>query len=248
MNLIITNIDYKLIILLILAINVSPLCGQNINAEQLITASIKYHDPNSNWKTFSDTLVVKMTSPNQTPRISKVYINNRNNDFYLKVEKDNTILGYGINSNTCELKLNGNSNFSEDDAKKLNLNCDRGVMLKNYYTFLYGMPMKITDPGAIISNKVERKSLQGKDYLVIKVSYTPEVGSDIWYFYFNPKSFALEAYQFFKSNKEGEPISNTGEYIVFEGETIVNKIRIPKVRSWYFNKNNQFLGKDSLLN
>jgi hypothetical protein len=238
----------SLIILLFGIVSCNLLTAQNINAEQLIKASINYHDADYNWKTFKDTLIVEMTTPNQTPRVSKVHINNLNNDFYLKVEKDGNNFSYNITSNKCDMKLNGTSNFNESDAKKFNLNCDRGNMLKNYYTYLYGMPMKILDPGAIISNKVERKLFHGKDYLVIKVSYSPEVGSDIWFFYFNPKSYALEAYQFFKSDDSGNPITDSGEFILFEEETIINNIKFPKIRKWYYNKNDQYLGTDTLTN
>lgn len=237
-----------LFLLLFLTVFTKIINAQNINAEQLIKASINYHDPDSKWSTFKDTLVVEMTAPEQTPRVSKVYLNNLNNNFYLKVEKDSNVISYYLSANTCELKLNGRSNFKHGEAKKFNLSCERGQMLKNYYSYLYGMPMKIMDPGAIITNKVERKWFQGKEFLVLEVKYTPEVGNDIWFFYFNPKTFALEAYQFFKSNNDGKLISDTGEYILFEGQTIINNIKIPKVRSWYYNKNNSFLGKDSLLN
>jgi len=222
--------------------------AQNINAEQLIKASVNYHDPNSNWKTFKDTLIVKMTTPKQTPRVSKVFINHLKNNFYLEVEKDGNVSSYSIAGNKCDLKLNGKSNFNESEAQKFNLNCNRGSMLKNYYTYLYGMPMKILDPGAIITNKVERKSFHGKDYLVIKVSYSPAVGSDTWFFYFNPNTYALEAYQFFRNDNNGNLINDTGEYILFEGETNINHIKVPKIRKWYDNKNNTFLGEDSLLN
>lgn len=235
-------------LLLFLAVSTKIVYAQNINAEQLIQASINYHDPDSKWSTFKDTLVVEMTAPKQTPRVSKVYLNNLNNNFHLQVEKDGNVISYYLSENKCDLKINGRSNFNQSEAKKFNLSCERGQMLKNYYTYLYGMPMKTMDPGAIITNKVERKLFKGKDFLVIEVKYKPEVGNDIWFFYFNPKTFALEAYQFFKSNDNGELISDTGEYILFEGQTIINNIKMPKVRSWYYNKNNIFLGKDSLLN
>jgi len=242
------NSKTTLIMLLFVIISQKPLNAQNINAEQLIKESINYHDPELNWRDFKDTLIIEMTTPKQTSRVSKVYINNLNNNFYLEVKKDDNTLSYDLSYNKCALKLNGNSNFSTSDAKKFNLNCDRGKMLKNYYTYLYGMPIKIMDPGAIITNKVQRTSFHGKDYLVIKVSYAPEVGSDIWFFYFNPKSYALEAYQFFKSDDSGNTITDSGEYILFEGETMINNIKFPEIRKWYYNKNNQYLGTDTLTN
>jgi hypothetical protein len=34
--------------------------------------------------------------------------------------------------------------------------------MKNYYTYLYGLPMKLNDAGTIINPMVERKSLWEK--------------------------------------------------------------------------------------
>lgn len=249
MNLVKHMCNTKALILLLFLISVIEFSvAQSINAEQLIKASIQYHDPDSHWKTFSDTLIIEMTSPQQTPRVSKVYINNLKNDFYLEVEKDNAVSSYSIKSDKCELKLNGKSDFSATEVKKFNLTCERGKMLKNYYTYLYGMPIKIMDPGTIITNKVEEKIFQGKDYLVLKVSYTPEVGGDIWFFYFNPKTFALEVYQFFKTDDSRQLIEGSGEYIVLSEETEIGGIKMPKIRKWYHNKNDSYLGTDSLLN
>jgi hypothetical protein len=76
---------------------------------------------------------------------------------------------------------------------------------------------------------------------VLKVSYDPETGSDTWYFYFNPETYALAAYQFYH-----DPAKNDGEYILLEGEAEVGGMRLPKRRSWYTNKERRFLGTDIL--
>ncbi len=114
-------------------------------------------------------------------------------------------------------------------------------MYKNYYTYLYGLPMKLKDPGTIIDDKVERKVFHGKEYLVLKVTYTEDVGKDIWYFYFNPKTYAMEVYQFFHDEAE-----NDGEYILLTEEKSINDIIMPKNRAWYTNKENKLLGTDIL--
>ena len=114
-------------------------------------------------------------------------------------------------------------------------------MYQNYYTYLYGLPMKLKDPGTIITDKIVRKKMKGKTYLVLKATYKKEVGKDTWYFYFNPKTYAMEIYQFFHDEAK-----NDGEYILLTGEETINEIKIPKNRAWYMNKDDKFLGTDIL--
>ena len=137
--------------------------------------------------------------------------------------------------------------LSKEEAKAKKMNCERGDFMKNYYTYLYGLPMKLRDPGTIISEAVETKNFKGKDYLVLKASYDKEVGTDVWYFYFNPKTYAMEVYQFFRTDEDGNAKLDTGEYIILKEETIVNGIKMPKVRAWYYNKDDNYSGTDTLV-
>ncbi len=111
----------------------------------------------------------------------------------------------------------------------------------NYYTYLYGLPMKLKDEGTNIDPKIEKKSFKGKEYLVLKVTYEETVGSDIWFFYFDPKTYAMEVYQFFKKDKP-----DSGEYILLTGMETINDIKMPKTRAWYYNKDDKYLGTDIL--
>jgi len=125
--------------------------------------------------------------------------------------------------------------------KNNKLSKDRAKMYQDYYTYLYGLPMKLKDPGAIIHAKVERRIFKGNAYLVLKATYKKEVGKDTWYFYFNPKTYAMEVYQFFHDETK-----NDGEYILLSGEETINRIKIPKKRAWYMNKDDKYLGTDIL--
>ena len=113
-------------------------------------------------------------------------------------------------------------------------------MFKNYYTYLYGLPMKLKDEGTIVDQTVTTITFKGKEYLVLKVNYSKEVGKDTWYFYFDPKTYAMEVYQFFKEAK------NSGEYILLSGLETINNIKMPKNRAWYYNKDDGYLGTDIL--
>ncbi|GAA3645364.1 hypothetical protein GCM10022397_32910 [Flavivirga jejuensis] len=187
-----------------------------------------------------------METPNKSPRNSNIIINLPEDYFQVIATKDSVTTRYTINKDNCYFSLNNSTNISEENIKKYGLSCKRAKLYKNYYTYLYGLPMKLKDPGTIIEQKVDKKVFKGKNYLVLKVSYKDGVGSDLWYFYFNPESYAMEVYQFFKTDKNGEQINDSGEYIILTEEKVINDIRIPKNRAWYYNKDNTYLGTDIL--
>jgi len=126
-------------------------------------------------------------------------------------------------------------------AKQYRIAKDRALMYRNYYTYLYGMPMKLKDPGTKIHPDVTKVTKLGIEYNKIKVTYEESVGKDTWYFYFDPNTNALQAYQFFKDESK-----NDGEFILFEGELIVDGIKLPKDRKWYYNVDGKYLATDVL--
>lgn len=124
------------------------------------------------------------------------------------------------------------------------MSCDRATLYKNYYTYLYGLPIKLKDEGANINDTIERKTFMGKEYLVLSVSYDKSIGSDNWYF--DAKTCAMEIYQFFKTYENGRSKSDSGEYILLTATETINAIKMPKNRAWYYNKDDEYLGTDVL--
>lgn len=220
--------------------------SQNITGSQLLDNAIKYHDPQNNWNTFNATFTVTMQTPKNTNRVSNISINLPKEQFYLKTKRDTLISEYTLNKDKCSITLNGKTDLSDDTLKANNLSCDRANLYKNYYTYLYGLPMKLKDDGTNIDETIERKTSKGKEYLVLKVTYDEAVGSDIWYFYFNPKTYAMEIYQFFKTDENGNIKKDSGEYILLTEEETINTIKMPKNRAWYYNKDDGYLGTDML--
>jgi len=56
----------------------------------------------------------------------------------------------------------------------------------------------------------------------------------------------MEIYQFFKTDVSGNEIETSGEYILLSGETLINGIKMPKNRAWFYNKDDLYLGTDIL--
>lgn len=231
----------KLLILFISILSVQSY-AQELTGKQLLDKAIQYHDPNGNWDTFKGTLLVTMETPKNPNRDSEIQINLPEEYFYVKASRGENTTEYTIDKDACKIGFNGQENPSEAILKEHKLSCDSAKLYKNYYTYLYGLPMKLKDQGTIIHDKVTRKTFKGKEYLVLKVTYDQKVGSDTWYFYFNPETYAMEVYQFFKETP------TSGEYILLSDEMTVNGVKMPKNRAWYYNKNDGYLGTDILKN
>jgi len=215
--------------------------GQGVTGSELLEKAIAYHDPNNQWNSFVGNFKVTMESPNGDKRISLIAMDMPSSHFELITQKDSNTIEQTVHKGQCILKLNGNTNITEADRATYNISCERAKKMKDYYTYLYGLPMKLRDPGTIVHPTVEIKSFKGKEYLRLRVTYSPEVGKDTWYFYFDPTTYAMEVYQFFHDESK-----NDGEYILLAGEEDIKGIKMPKTRSWYYNKNDQLLGTDVL--
>ncbi|WP_368670295.1 DUF6503 family protein [Flavobacterium sp. K5-23] len=150
--------------------------GQELSGQDLLKKTIEYHDANNNWDTFNGKLFIEMKAPNGSDRLSEVVIDLPNQYFKLSALKNNTKVEHIVDKNISSFTLNGNSTFTEEEAKTYNLTETRAKFMKNYYTFLYGLPMKLKDSGTIINPAVERKEFMGKEYLVLKVKYEEGVG------------------------------------------------------------------------
>lgn len=215
--------------------------AQEITGSQLLEKAIAHHDPNNNWKNFKGKLSIAMESPDGSDRVSEIAMNLSAEYFKLIWQRDGNMAIQMVEKDSCSISLNGSTEISEENIKKLGLTCDRTKMMKDYYIYLYGLPMKLQDPGTIIDPKTQKKTFKGKEYLVLKVNYEEPVGGDTWYFYFDPNTYAMEVYQFFHDESK-----NDGEYILLSGEETINDIKMPKTRAWYYNKDNKHLATDVL--
>ncbi len=231
----------KVFTLVFVCLCCSPLLSQNITGPELLEKSIQYHSPNAEWRYFKAGLHLTETRPNGTDRKTHVHFNNEESFFELIQKRDGHKLVHTFEREGCFHKLNGSSKISDADREKHKLNCERTRLLRDYYLYLWGLPMKLADYGTIVHEEVVPTDFQGNEVLAMKVTYDESVGKDIWYFYFDPTSYALVGYRFYHDESK-----NDGEYITLEGEEIINGVRFPKTRKWYYNKDDKFLGADIL--
>ena len=215
--------------------------AQQLTGTQLLDKAIAYHDPQGKWPTFKGDLKISLKSANQSTRETYISIDLYSEFFQMRTEKDGTSILQTIRKDTIQHLLNGSSDISEENLIKHRITDNRLRLLKNYYTYLYGLPMKLKDFGTIIDPVVQDLEFKGKNYKVLTVTYDKNVGIDTWFFYFDPSTYAMEVYQFFKQDPK-----NDGEYILLSGEETIYGIKMPKNRAWYHNKDDKHLGTDIL--
>jgi len=215
--------------------------AQPLTGKELLNRAIKYHDPKGQWSEFSGILEISMERPGRPSRKSIVSVDLPGSyyNMYTKTDESETI--FELAGDNCTITWNGKTEFTKEEVEKNRLTCDRAEFMRNYYIYLYGLPMKLKDDGTNVHEEVQVKTFKGKQYNVLKVAYDEAVGKDIWYFYFDQETNAMEVYQFFHDEAKSD-----GEYILLDGELTYGKIKIPKNRTWYTNHDERLLGTDKL--
>lgn len=230
-----TTLTFSIIILF-----QSFICSQVLTTDELIEKSISFHDPNNNWDTFEGTLKLRQDNPKDTKSYRKVYLNLETGEFKFKGSYGENTLKYLVQNGQGQASWNDNSSIPDSIKTKYRISPSRALMYRNYYEYLYGMPMKLKDKGTNIDPTVKEVHFHGGDYYKIKVSYDIEVGTDTWYFYFEKDNYALGAYEFWKKTP------GDGEYMLLSGIKQMNGINMPQRISWFMTVDDRWLGMDVL--
>lgn len=210
------------------------------SADALLDASIAYHDPGGRFLTEPHHLLFRDERPGKTDRHAEVWIDVPGERFEMLHRTEVEIRGE-LALGHCAITLDGRTEVTEEERKTHRLTCDRLELLRNYYVYLWGVPMKLRDAGTKLGKPLE-ETFDGKEVYAMEVTYDEAVGSDIWTFYFDRKTSAVVGYRFYRDATRA-----TGEYIYLEGEHAWGGMRIPKSRAWYDVEGDRFLGTDHLV-
>lgn len=211
-------------------------------ASQVLEMALAYHDPQGRWQSARFRLDLRETRPDGTERRTRIQFQNSLDSFEIRTQREGREIEGLLAAEDCIVTLDGSTDITVEERDKLKLTCERIRWLRNYYTYLWGLPMKLRDPEARIDQEVTDAWYQNRKVWSVRVTYEEEVGSDIWYFYFDQQTHALAGYRFYHDESKRD-----GEYIVLEGETDIEGMRIPKRRSWYTNAEGRHLGDDILV-
>lgn len=211
-------------------------------AAELLQRSIAYHDPQGLWAEGTWRLQLDEPRPDGRSRATTLVLDNARGRFELTWRLEDALIEGTLEGQGCSFKLDGSSDISDEDREKHRLTCERLAWLRNYYTYLWGLPMKLEDPGTPLDREARATTFQGRPVHALRVAYQEPVGTDTWTFYLDSETAALVGYRFAHDEEKGD-----GETIVLEGEAVGGGLRLPKVRSWTTNLDGEHLGTDTLV-
>lgn len=207
-------------------------------AEDLLARSIAHHDPQGVWGTNPLRLEIHETRPGAAERTTRITIDPAVPLFTLERRQGAQVLEGRIAPGECFWNLVA-GDFSSDQVE--GLTCAGLERTRDYYLFLWGLPMKLRDPGTRLG-PVTRVEVDGRTRLRLRVTWDPEVGTDVWDLDFDPRTSALVGYRFFHDEATGD-----GEWITLDGELEGAGLRLPRARTWHTNADDELLGEDRLV-
>ncbi|MFK7932665.1 MAG: DUF6503 family protein [Saprospiraceae bacterium] len=220
----------------------NTIIAQSLTPTTLLEKSIAYHDPGNTWNHFQGTFELTEDKTNRNSRKRKVSLDNSKRTFHYWQSMEDDILERWLEKDTCRFLVNGKSDLTAEEIEKNRLSCDRTKSLRNYYAYIYGLPMKLKDNGTILGEVVLETTFDEQPVYGFRVTYDAEVGNDIWYFYFDKKDYHLVGYRFYHDEAK-----NDGEYIFLKEEAIIEGIKMPRIRTWYTHQGDRLLGTDILV-
>lgn len=214
----------------------------DLSGEEVVARSIAYHDPTDAWPGGRHQLRLYEDRPGSGYRITDLTFDNAAGSFTLDQRRGRDHIYRFSGTDSCQVLINGREKPFVEAMDINQLRCQDNERIRNFYTYLWGLPMKLRDAGTIIHPRVYQRNFFGRELYEVKVTYAAATGSDTWYFYFHPETFALSGYRFYHDEAQ-----NDGEYILLSDEAAVGALRLPARRAWYSHQDRNFLGLDEVL-
>jgi hypothetical protein len=219
------------------------------SAAELVERSIQYHDPQDRWRnTVVDLVAVVELAPRlasergYAKRIDHLQFDLKNEIFSVESNRGEQTFRISTNAGSYSVSLNGSTEIDAERREELGLQQDRLPRWHHYFEYMFGLPMKLRDPGTRIEPTVTTLMFNGSEVWAVRVTYDPKVGSDVWDFFFDPKNAALVGCRFFHDEAK-----NDGEQIAFSEEIVGSGgMRLPKVRSWHMNEDGEWIANDEI--
>ena len=212
-------------------------------ASELLSRSIAHHDPQGLWQTAAIELTLSGGRPDREERVeTKLAFNHHCSTFSMSGRFREAALEYRLENGKMSATVNGSADYDAETGEKMLLSREDGQFWQNYHGFLLGLPMNLTEAHVQLGEQVASAEFAGRQTQSITVQFDPDVGSDVWTFYFDPDTAALVGCRFVKQGA-----SSGGEYIVFEDVTESNGLILPKSRKWYMNDDQRYLGEDLIV-
>ena len=211
-----------------------------MTGEEIWDKTIKYHDPDGKWATFSGKVQLATSMDNGYHGSEEIEIDNTNGTYMSTRIVDGVKVTKGTREENCFLAVEGKDTDAQSDKEKYDFDCDGAIFTKQHHSSHIGMPMALKAAGAEVDSDVSMVTLSGKEYYAIRFTGNAnDVVHPHWEsartLYIDPETFAMYGVKF-----ESE---FDGAYTYTEGEFNVNGIRMAQAKI-FFRSDGSFWGTD----
>ena len=207
------------------------------SAPELLACSIDYHDPDALWAEGAFEFTDVSSRPDGTiGRRTVLRVDNSMGHIGLDTHVDGHVISVEfVGDNITDLRLDGNSEPSEDDVNRFQLTEAQIRSRRNMFLYLLGLPMKLRDAGTQLAPEIKATSFEGRTVSELRVTYDQRVGTDTWSFYIDPQTCALVGHRFHHGTA-----ATDGEFTILSGEVQGQGLRLPRVRQWHRNSDGKW--------
>lgn len=219
-------------------------CNQEktLDGKLILENTIAKHDSLNNWNN------TKLNLHIQEPRISNPYrysilnLDNSNNSFKLKRNRDQHISEHIVDSNGNSFTLlDGKTETDSILIKKYRLEAKRNIGYMNFYQLLYGLPMSLNNYLKEIISTSETVFNKEECYK-IGMQLKESIISNQWNLFISKSTMEIKGIEIIVPGKP-----DGGERIYFDKLITVDGIKIPQIRHWHKLKNDSYSGSDLII-
>ncbi len=234
------NMRYLVLFLLAASFISCETKQKQFDGKFLLEKSSQFHDKKNEWNTTDFAIHIQEPRFGNPYRYSIVSLNNKNNSFELQRNREQHISTHKIDENGSVTLLDGEIITDSLLIKKYRLESKRNKRYYRFYKTLLGLPMSLKDEIKEI-NDVEKTIFNSIESYKIPIELKKPLFSKHWVLYLSKKEHKILGLEMiFPDDK------TKGERLIFDGEFLIESIRIPRIRHWY-ELNGEYSGSDIIV-
>ncbi|MBW8244597.1 hypothetical protein K1F50_17450 [Muricauda oceani] len=215
---------------------------KEVDGKKIFRESMDYHDPSNSWE--NTTLNIHIQEPRtlNPHRYSVVELDNSDNTFRLKRNRDDNISEHIIDKNgSSSVLLNGEIATDTALINKYRLDPSRNIGYRQFYQIFYGLPMSLENRISEIKNTMETTFANQECYKV-EIELKEPMFSKDWNLFISKSTKEIIGIEIVTKDKPAE-----GERLYFEKTITINEIRIPRIRHWHELSDDSYSGTDIII-
>lgn len=197
---------------------------EKLSNEEIISRTIEFHDPYNNWHT----LRAEFHFDSQFS-----FADSTQEDIVVQIEVAENNFKYDNKYRKVALSYPRDTCMQESE----NGSCEQYRWTKNFYTYIWGLPMKLKDPGIHPEKETKKTFFNNYKCHVVPVHYEKEN----FLFYIDTANFQLRGFEFHKNDSSGK-----GEKIVLKDLYEFNHIKFPRHKTYIILPENTLGGTNEV--